>query len=106
MRISNAQVFTQSLESMIQLRASSAAYQQQISSGKRLVNPSDDPVAAARIVAINEKIGAIEQYARNANAVESNINQQSIVLTDVTNALQRVRDLVLQGRARRRSPVG
>jgi flagellar hook-associated protein 3 FlgL len=99
MRVSNSQIFFQSLKAISDLQASTEKYSQQISSGKRVLKPADDALAAANIRAVNERISSLSQYTRNADLVELRLSQQETVIHDVENALQRIRELVVQGKS-------
>jgi len=70
--------------------------QRQISSGRRLLTPSDDPIAASRVLELRESIGRLTQFDRNATIAESRLAQEETVLTSVNDTLQRVRELALQ----------
>lgn len=99
MRISDAQRFDIALNSMLKLQSVTAEYQTQIATGKRVNLPSDDPVAAAQILLISERVAASIQYDRNANFADLNLTQQESAITAANDAMQRVRELALQGKS-------
>jgi len=70
--------------------------QQQVSSGKKLVNPSDDPVGATRVLNIQEEMGQRAQYDKNIDTATSALNQQDSLLGNVWDTLQQIRDETLQ----------
>lgn len=70
--------------------------QRQISSGRRILTPSDDPIGAARALELRESIGRLAQFDRNATIAENRLAQEETVLTTVNDTLQRVRELALQ----------
>ena len=49
MRFSNIQLFNQGLQSFSRIQADNLRTQEQISSGRRVLVPSDDPIASTRI---------------------------------------------------------
>jgi flagellar hook-associated protein 3 FlgL len=81
---------------MQRIQAALDQTQRQISSGRRILTPSDDPLAAARAVEIRESIGRLEQFDRNANMANNRLFQEESSLGSVNNVLQRVRELALQ----------
>jgi len=48
MRVSSTQFFQQSIKGMMQRQADAAHTQMQLSAGKRILQPSDDPVGRSR----------------------------------------------------------
>lgn len=71
--------------------------QQQISLGKRILTPSDDPSGATRILDLNQSISRITQFQSNINYAENRLELSDGTLQNVTNSLQRVRELAVQG---------
>lgn len=80
---------------MLRQQASIARTHEQVSSGKRLLTPADDPVAAGRILGLETRLSAWSQYERNANTVQTRLSIEEQALTDAGKLLQRVRDLAL-----------
>lgn len=99
MRVTTNQFYSQSLNRILDLQFRSHDSTNQISSGKRITRPSDDPVAAAEVMIINNRTSAAAQYDRNGVQAESRLTQVDDVLSSVIDTLQRVHDLVLQGRS-------
>ncbi|MGI9324503.1 MAG: flagellar hook-associated protein FlgL [Pseudomonadales bacterium] len=96
MRISTSQIHQQGINAITRLSSQSADIQQQVATGRRVRTPADDPAAAAKIVRMNQDISARERYIQNADNAEAQLQQEEAVLTRVTDALQRVRELTLQ----------
>ena len=96
MRVSTSGAYTSGLSAMQRLQAALDQTQRQISSGRRILTPSDDPIAAARAVEIRESIGRLEQFDRNANVANNQLAQEESALGSVNDVLQRVRELALQ----------
>lgn len=93
MRLSTAQIFQQGVNSMLNKQTELAKTQQQLSTGKRILAPSDDPAAATRILDLNQVIETTSQYQRNADYAETRLAMEESVLTEVGDVLQRVREL-------------
>lgn len=96
MRFSNIQAFTQNLQGSSRLQAENANTQQQIASGRRVLTPSDDPVAAARIVQVQEELALSEQYQKNINSVTNLLGAEEQQIETATNTLIRIRELTIQ----------
>ncbi len=92
MRISDLQRFDQALSGFSQLQASTAKFQTQISSGKKINSPADDPVAAAQVLLISERMAASTQYDRNAGLADLHLSQQESAVASANDALQRIRE--------------
>lgn len=99
MRVTTNQLYSQSLNRILDLQTRSRDSTEQISSGKRITRPGDDPVAAAEVMTIRNRTNAAAQYDRNGVQAESRLTQVDDVLGGVVSVLQRVHDLVLQGRS-------
>lgn len=97
MRISTNYIQQQSVEAMLRQQTELAKTQQQVSTGERLLTPSDDPVAAVRILGIERDLNLTEQYQGNADVAENKLSVTDGVLTSATNIMQRIRELAVQG---------
>jgi len=72
-RISSQQIFSGGISRMQDVNSNLVKTQEQISTGKKVNRPSDDPVAAARILKLNQEVKRIETYERNANLADNRI---------------------------------
>jgi len=104
MRLSSVQIFQQGINGILDQQAKLNQTQQQLASGKRILTPSDDPVAAVQILDISEDLELVDQYARNGNFAEGQLALEESVLVNVGNVLQRVRELVVQANNATQSP--
>ena len=57
------------------------------SSGKRINNPSDDPIGISRVLDCRTDLSSIEQYERNIAQGTTWLNQTESVLTEVYNLM-------------------
>ncbi|MGH8192869.1 MAG: flagellar hook-associated protein FlgL [Woeseiaceae bacterium] len=96
MRISTSGAFQQGLSMMLQLQAALDRTQQQIASGRRILSPADDPIAAARSLKLRESVSRLTQFDRNATMATNRLSYEESALQSVNNVLQRVRELALQ----------
>jgi flagellar hook-associated protein 3 FlgL len=96
MRVSTFGSFQKGLGLMQNLQSMIDRTQRQISSGSRILNPSDDPIAASRTLELRESLSRIDQFERNSNIATIRLQDEEVALTSVNNVLQRVRELSLQ----------
>ncbi len=96
MRISSLQVFNTGVSNMLNVQQETARTQQQISSGKRMLSPSDDPVAATQVMQLNQESALRSQYQDNIKQVQNRLEQEDGILNSVNNSLMRVRELTIQ----------
>src|SRR5690554_75666 len=96
MRISTIQAFNTSVRGIQDNYSAAMRTQEQISSGKRLLSPADDPVASVRLLQLDQEASKLSQYKDNLTAATNSLTQQEAVLNSVNNILQRVREIALR----------
>jgi len=69
----------------------------QVSTGKILNRPSDDPLGAAKSLNLKSAINANEQYNRNANSANLWLDETDQTINQTVNILHRARELAVQG---------
>ena len=104
MRLSSVQIFQQGISAILDQQAKLNQTEQQLASGKRVLNPSDDPVAAVQILDITEDLKLVDQYSRNGDLAEGQLALEESTLAEVGNVLQRVRELVVQANNATQTP--
>lgn len=97
MRISTSWMQQSAINDILDNQSAMANTQQHISSGKRILNPSDDPVGAAQVLSLQHVEAANQQYQRNIDSASGRLGLETTALDQVTGILQRVRTLALQG---------
>jgi flagellar hook-associated protein 3 FlgL len=96
MRISTNTLFDHGISTMLARQQEVATTQAHISTGRRVLAPSDDPVAASQILDVSEAKSVNQQYAQNAATVKARLSQQEASLSSITQLVQDVRTLVVQ----------
>lgn len=71
--------------------------QSQLSSGKKIIKPSDDPVSTFRIMGLRSTLNANSQYNRNVDFLETELNVADRALQNLSSALSRVKSLAIRG---------
>jgi flagellar hook-associated protein 3 FlgL len=95
MRISTNLIYDMGISAVQKLQSSLMHTQEQISSGRRILNPSDDPVGAARVLDATQSLAINEQFRANLTYVKSSLSLEEAALEGVTNALQDVKTLAI-----------
>ncbi len=96
MRVTNSIIFREAVANLQRLSGSLQQTQQEIGSGKQLRRPSDDPVSTSRVLGLRRTLGALDQFARNHNTLNTFLGDTELVLQDVENLLLRARTVTLQ----------
>ncbi len=96
MRVSTTQAFNFGTNSIQDIYADLLRTQEQVSTGKRVLNPSDDPVAATRILNIQEDNAILSRYRSNITLGNNNLFEQEALLNNVLVAVQRLEELAIQ----------
>lgn len=95
-RISSQQVFSSGINRLLELNSNLNSTQQQISTGKRVNTPSDDPVAAARILKLDQELSRVKTYERNVGLADNRLSQEESALSSSVDVVQRIRELTVQ----------
>lgn len=96
MRISTNQIYQRGLSGMLSQQAQLLKLQEQVASGKRVNTSSDDPIAAAQIVQMKQRILATEGLERNRSSAESSLKTEESIISNTISVMQRVRELQVQ----------
>lgn len=95
-RISTSQTFTQGSNSILDNQSKVNQTQLQLSKGTRILKPSDDPIGSAVALDLQKQIDNATQFIANGQTAETRLEIEESALSNVTDILQRVRELSLQ----------
>lgn len=95
MRVSTGMIYRQGLDSLQRQQSQLLDTQQHIAANKRVINPSDDPIAAARAVETTQAKALNEQYGANQANARDKLSQVETTLADVGTLLQDTRTLMV-----------
>jgi len=70
--------------------------QGQLSSGKSINSPADNPVATVQLLQLNSTNSQYQQYLSNGQSAATNLNLEQGALSGATTTLQSIRDLIAQ----------
>ncbi len=90
MRLSSITIHDEGVGSMLKQQDTLFKIQQQVSTGRRILTPADDPIAAARALDITQSIEINTQFTENRNQASSSLGLVEGVLGDVTRLIQDV----------------
>lgn len=96
MRISSVTMFEQSAASINRQQAEFMKVNEQMASGRRVVNPSDDPQAASRAVGVDQSQAVTQQYADARVSARNALSQTESVLNSVSDAVTSAKTLLVQ----------
>jgi flagellar hook-associated protein 3 FlgL len=82
---------------MLERQSTLSRAQMQISTGKRILSPRDDPPAAAQALNLKTAITQVEQYQANGDRARARLELQESSLSGVDDILPRVMELTVQG---------
>lgn len=95
MRVSTSTLYDQGTRSMLQQQDSLFRLQQHLSTGKRIMTPSDDPIGAARAHELAQSISLNTQYTDNRHRAADSLQQVDSTLGSVSNLIQSVRTMAV-----------
>ena len=87
MRISTNTIYQSGISKISALQSEQTKLQQQISTGKRITSPSDDPVASARALELTHAQSMNAKFADTRQTAQIKLNSLESNLTGVTNLL-------------------
>lgn len=99
MRVTEQQTFSILANNLERSRARALAIQQQVSTGKQVQQPSDDPSAFNHIVLDKSSLAAIEQRLRNISFGQTRLDLSDNILTSTSDSLSRIQELAVQFRS-------
>lgn len=92
MRISTNTIYETGTNLMLQQQEALIKTQQQLSTGRRILTPSDDPISAAQALNISQSASLNEQYSVNRTSASSSLGLEENILKQVTSLLQDVHE--------------
>lgn len=96
MRISTQGFFQTGLQGILQQQSQLNKTQLQLSTGRRINNPSDDPAGAARLQGLERAVAQQEVFQNNITRARQRLQLSEQSLGDTGSLIQRVRELTVQ----------
>lgn len=96
MRISSVTMYEQSAASINRQQAEFMKINEQMASGRRVVNPSDDPQDASRAVGVDQSKAVTQQYADARVSARNSLSQTESILNSVSDSVTSAKTLLIQ----------
>ncbi|RDW15666.1 flagellar hook-associated protein FlgL [Oceanobacillus chungangensis] len=96
MRITQSMISNNMLKNLTNSYSQLDTYMNQLSTGKKINKPSDNPVLAMNAMGYRTELLKVEQYQQNTNEVHNWYDNSDAALNQATQAMQRLRDLAVQ----------
>ncbi|OPX54823.1 flagellar hook-associated protein 3 FlgL [Oceanospirillum multiglobuliferum] len=96
MRLSTSMMSHNSITGMLRKQTELANTSNQMGSGKRVLSPSDDPIASSMAFNAKNKLADITQYGKNIDYSRKSMQTTESTLGHIHDRLQRVRQLAIQ----------
>lgn len=96
MRISTSQIYDAGSLNIQRNQSSLYKLQNQLSTGRRVLTPEDDPVAASEALVVTQSREVNQQHVDNQNNAKSQLGLVDSQLSSLTTLLHNVRDRILQ----------
>ena len=95
MRISTNSIYATSTAQLGTLQTQLARTQMQLSTNKKLLAPSDDPIASARALEVTQSQSINSQFATNRANARSALSQEEVALSGVQSLIQDVQGIAV-----------
>ena len=97
MKISTPLYFNRSTQMLSDVQNKLAKTQEQLSTGKQIVKPSDEPDKAALVTRLDTQIARHQGYLDTLGAVNVRLTAEETALKNTSDVLFRIKELTMQG---------
>lgn len=95
-RMSTTQMYNTGMSNMLQSYNRVSTVNNQMGTGKRVLSPADDPVAAAQTLNTKTRMAVVQQYNRNVDFADKNLSLTESVLNQTESSLTRLKEMAIQ----------
>ncbi len=95
MRVSTSQIYSIVNIGMSNAQTAINKTQEQMATGKRVLSPADDPVAATTILQLNAELSRVQQYTKNIDSGTNSLSLEETSLKSVVGLVQRMQELAV-----------
>ncbi|MBT1712697.1 flagellar hook-associated protein FlgL [Enterobacter dykesii] len=95
MRISTQMMYEQNMRGITDSQSRWLSYGEQMSTGKRVNRPSDDPIAASQAIVLSQSQSQNSQFALARTFATQKVSLEDNVLTQVNTAISSVREKLI-----------
>ncbi|CAN1553529.1 FlgL Flagellin and related hook-associated proteins [Burkholderiaceae bacterium] len=97
MKISTSLYFDRSTQQLSTVQSNLAKTQEQLSTGKNIVKPSDAPDKAALVTRLQSELSRNTSYQDTLKSANVRLTSEETALKNTTNVLYRIKELAVQG---------
>jgi flagellar hook-associated protein 3 FlgL len=97
MRVSESMLYDFANTSLAKQMMNMQNLTEQVSSGKQLNRPSDNPADVRSAVGLNDTMAQLNQFGRNIDAATSTLSAMDTALSSAGELIQRANELAIQG---------
>ena len=105
MRITNGMMVTNMLRDITRNQERMDALNRNLSTGKKFLKPSDDPLGVSKSLRLNTDISTMSQFKRNVEDSQSWLGTTETATDNMIDVLQKVRELTVKGANGTNSPA-
>ncbi|KAF0812525.1 Flagellar hook-associated protein 3 [Andreprevotia sp. IGB-42] len=95
MRVATVTIYNSGTIGMSNLQSMQTRLQNQLSSGRKLLSPSDDPIASSRALKVTETNALVTQYSTNSTSADSALRVSESTMNQLTTLIQNVQQLAI-----------
>ena len=96
MKVSTQQFYDKSLNNLQKAQSEAAKSNEQLSTGKALVRPSDDTLKLRSIANIDRAISAVENHNSNVDSLLNRFSLEESIVLSATDVTARLKELAIQ----------
>lgn len=96
MRVSTLQSFNKGLNSILDNQSQVNNTQQQVSTGRRVLTPADDPIAATKILQLQQDQALRDQFGKNMTGAKGRLTLEETQLAGITDNLTKLKELTVK----------
>ena len=93
LRVSTQSIYTNSVFTIQQTTADIAKLNQQMATGKQILQPSDDPIGSVLVMASERDVAETNQYIDNIEALQTGLGRQETHLSSLVDLENRMREI-------------
>lgn len=96
MRISTTQFHQMALDGILTQQNAAVRTQNQLASGKKILNPSDDPVGSVHVLELERALNESTQFGKNSDQIKGRLTLEEQALADAGTTMDQIRSLTVQ----------
>ena len=93
MKVATRTIYDNIIANLFQSTEKLQLLNRQVTTGKRINQPSDDPVGAAKALDLRTVLGELDQYDKNIDSVTAQLKASESVLMDINGLLIKAKEL-------------